>query len=376
MQVRKRKRKSSTGRLILLSINGLFVFFLLLSYLAPYLNPKHFWPIAFFGLAYPLLLILNLGFSLFWLLKRSKVALLSFFFILVGYVPLKKHFGFHAQPSETIIKQRDTTSVRILTYNVHLFRKDDQNPAPETKSAITTLIQSVSPDIVCLQEFYTRKRGKYNTKLRLASDLGLAYSYFQPVFENDYEAFGLIILSRYPIKNAGCLPDYKAKKTLNRVIYADIVKEKKVFRVYNIHLQSIGFQPRDYAFVKDVQNHAFEKTDVASTRRIGGQLKRAFYERSEQAKHVKEEIDRCRKPVIITGDFNDTPLSYAVNTIASNLNNSFASKGQGWGITYNGDFPNFQIDYILSSKVFVVEHYQILKKKLSDHYAVWSDLRL
>ncbi|MGK9127800.1 endonuclease/exonuclease/phosphatase family protein [Olivibacter sp. SA151] len=375
-KIRKGKRKRSLGKFVLLGINALCVLLLCLSYLAPYIDPQSFWPLAFFGLGYPIFLLANLVFIILWALKKSKYLILSLLCILCGYVPLKKHIGFRSKPDEASIKRPDSSSIRVLTYNVHLFRKEDQDVRPKTKTAVTELILSVSPDIVCMQEFYTRKKGKYNSRQNMAPALGLSYSYFHPVVENEYEAYGLIILSRYPIKNAGSIPNYQGKRTLNRAIYADIVKNGRAFRVYNIHLQSIGFQPQDYAFVKDVKSRSFENDNVASTKRIGSRLKHAFFERSEQAKRIKEEINRCRKPVIITGDFNDTPLSFAVHTVSSDLNNSFEKKGAGWGITYNGEFPNFQIDYILSSKTFEVKHYQILKKKLSDHYAVWSDLAL
>lgn len=373
---RKGKTKRSLGKILLLSANALCVLFLCLSYLAPYVDPQTFWPLAFFGLGYPILLLANLIFILYWLLRKSTFFFLSLLCILCGYVPFKKHFGFNSKPDDAAVKHPDSTNIRVLTYNVHLFREHDQDLQPKTKAAVTELIHSVSPDIVCMQEFYTRKKGKYNNKRDMAPALGLPYSYFHPVIENEYEAYGLIILSRYPIKNAGAIPNYQGKRTLNRAIYADVVKDGRAFRVYNIHLQSIGFQPQDYAFVKDVKNRSFENDNVASTRRIGSRLKSAFSERSVQAKHLKEEINRCRKPVIITGDFNDTPLSFAVHTVANDLNNSFEKKGTGWGITYNGEFPNFQIDYILSSKAFEVMRYQVLKKQLSDHYAVWSDLKL
>jgi len=376
MAARKRKKSKSIIKPILLILNALAVLLLLFSYLAPYIDPKFFWPFAFFGLAYPILLFINLCFFIYWLLHKSIVCLLSFIPLILGYVPLKKHIGFSNNPNRQEVDQRDSTFLRVLTYNVHLFRQEDSNTTPKTKEEITELIRSVKPDIVCLQEFYTRKHGKYNTKQHLAPQLGLPYSYFKPIYENDYEAYGLIILSRYPIQQAGSIPDYRERKTLNRVIYADIFRNGRAFRVYNIHLQSIGFEPQDYAFVRDVQKHAFEKDNVASTRRIGSRLKWAFIERSEQARHVKDEINKCKKPVILMGDFNDTPLSYAVNTIATDLKNSFVEKGSGWGVTYNGEFPNFQIDYILSSKTFEIQHYQILKKKLSDHYAIWSDLKL
>lgn len=376
MRAKKRKRKRGLGNFALLGINAVCILLLCLSYLAPYVDPQSFWPMAFFGLGYPIFLLTNFLFVLLWAFKKSKLLILSLLCILCGYIPLRKHIGFNSKPDKESIKHPDSNSIRVLTYNVHLFREEDHDVQPKTKKAVTELIQSVSPDIVCMQEFYTRKKGKYNNRQNMAPALGLPYSYFHPVIENEYEAYGLIILSRHPIKNAGSIPNYQGKKTLNRAIYADIVKNGRAFRIYNIHLQSIGFQPRDYAFVKDVKSRSFENDNVASTKRIGSRLKHAFFERSAQAKQIKAEINRCRKPVIITGDFNDTPLSFAVRTISDDLNNSFEKKGSGWGITYNGEFPNFQIDYILSSKAFKVKHYQILKKKLSDHYAVWSDLTL
>ena len=87
-------------------------------------------------------------------------------------------------------------------------------------------------------------------------------------------------------------------------------------------------------------------------------------------------MNNCDIPFVIAGDFNDTPASYAVTKITDSLNNAFIQKGQGLGRTYNGKFPNFQIDYIATSKDFEVENYHIIKAKLSDHFPVRSDLSL
>jgi endonuclease/exonuclease/phosphatase family metal-dependent hydrolase len=62
--------------------------------------------------------------------------------------------------------------------------------------------------------------------------------------------------------------------------------------------------------------------------------------------------------------------------MSEGLHNSFRKKGSGLGITYNGDFPNFQIDYILASPEFEIRNYLITDKKLSDHYPVRSDVEL
>jgi len=91
---------------------------------------------------------------------------------------------------------------------------------------------------------------------------------------------------------------------------------------------------------------------------------------------IKEDAAKCPYPYIISGDFNDTPTSYAVNKMSEGLKNAFCEKGSGFGRTYNGDFPNYQIDYIMASPAFNVLSYQIIEKKLSDHYPVRSDLVL
>jgi endonuclease/exonuclease/phosphatase family metal-dependent hydrolase len=85
---------------------------------------------------------------------------------------------------------------------------------------------------------------------------------------------------------------------------------------------------------------------------------------------------KCKTPYLIAGDFNDTPASYVVTQITEKLNNAFIKKGSGFGTTYNGKFPNFQIDYIATSKDLEVLNYKIEKAKLSDHFPVRSDLKL
>ena len=91
---------------------------------------------------------------------------------------------------------------------------------------------------------------------------------------------------------------------------------------------------------------------------------------------IKDHAAQCPYPYIISGDFNDTPSSYAVNAMAQGLKNAFREKGSGFGRTYNGNFPNYQIDYIMASPQFEVADYQIIEKRLSDHYPVRSDLLL
>ena len=76
------------------------------------------------------------------------------------------------------------------------------------------------------------------------------------------------------------------------------------------------------------------------------------------------------------GDFNDTPASYAATQMNKGMRNAFQEKGSGLGITYNGDFPNFQIDYVLASPEIKVNTYRLIKKNYSDHYPIRVNVSL
>lgn len=346
---------------------------LLLSYLAPVINPQTFWPFAFLGIAYLPLLAINGLFVVYWLVRRARFAIIPLFAILVGWNTLQKHYGFSSPVPESIVTSPDTGSIRILTYNVHFFREFEQKDTKMTiREQAMQLMDSVSPDVICIQEYYTRQQGKYDMAKEFERKIGMSYHYVSPTAQNDYEAYGMAVFSRYPIVGSGVLPEHEYG--VNRIIYTDIDKEGRVFRVYNVHLRSFGFQKEDYDFINN-PSKAIEQ-DAASTKRIGARLKHAFRARSAQAEALREHSRSCDLPYLIAGDFNDTPLSYAVNEVSAGLRNAFREKGRGWGVTYNGDFPNFQIDYILSSKAFEVQHYQVIKAKLSDHYPVWADFRL
>ena len=372
---RKRGRTKQLGffNKAALLVNLFAVAGLLLSYLAPVINPQAFWPIAFFGIAYLPLLVINGLFVAYWLVRHARYAAISLLTVLLGWSVLQKHFGFNGKVPERVVSAPDTAHIRLLTYNVHFFRTFEQKDTELTiRKEAMQLMDSVSPDVICIQEYYTRKKGKYNMTAEFEREIGMPYHYVSPTAQNDYEAYGMAIFSRYPIVGSGILPDHEYG--VNRIIYADIDKGGQVFRVYNIHLRSFGFQKEDYDFINN-PTKTIEK-DAASTKRIGGRLKHAFTARSAQAEALREHSRSCSLPYLIAGDFNDTPLSYAVNEVSSGLRNAFRETGRGWGVTYNGDFPNFQIDYILSTKAFTVHHYQIIKEKLSDHFPVWADLQL
>ena len=58
-------------------------------------------------------------------------------------------------------------------------------------------------------------------------------------------------------------------------------------------------------------------------------MKTGFIRRAVQADFIKDEINQSPFPVIVCGDFNDVPNSYAYETISEGLQDAFVKKGMG-----------------------------------------------
>lgn len=370
MRRRKRSKFSYFSKTVLL-VNIIAAVLLLLSYTASFINPHTFWPLAFFGLAYPLFLLLNLAFIVYWLIRSPLYALISLLCVLIGFKFLTGYVGFREKTAISVPKSSQNF-IRVMTYNVHSFKQFGDKNDEFTKDQILDIIRNEQPDVLCIQEFFSRNKGEYNFRKLVAEVMKSNNYYFVPSLKNEYEAIGMAIFTKLPILDKGNIPFENV--TGNEAVFIDLEFKGRPFRVYNVHFQSISFGPEDYRYLKKVTKDI--DTDIRSSRRIGSRLKQAFLKRSNQVKVVKEHAAKCKTPYLVAGDFNDTPVSYAVNTMAEGMTNGFRKKGSGLGITYNGDFPNFQIDYILASEGFDIKNYQIINKKLSDHFPVRTDLEL
>ncbi|WP_419802727.1 endonuclease/exonuclease/phosphatase family protein [Mucilaginibacter sp.] len=344
---------------------------ILLSLLASVVDPRTCWWLAFFGLAYSPLLIVNIIFCLYWLLRFNKLMFIPLISILVGWPILVSSVNIRSSYPEGPKKSADY--LRLMTYNVHSFKGVGPGDVKPTRTQILKLIDDDQPDVICLPEFFSRKKGEFAMVDSLKKTLNTPYYFRFTVDDINYEGNGLAVFSKFPIINKGII-SFGDQNSTNQCIFIDIKTAKRVVRVYAVHLQSIRFMPEDYQVIDSISKA--EESKLHSYRRILAKLKSAFLKRSEQVYLVKNHAATSPYPFIIAGDFNDTPASFAVNKMAKGLKNAFREKGSGFCTTYNGDFPNFQIDYILAHPDFNVINYKVFKKKLSDHYAIRADLLL
>ena len=98
--------------------------------------------------------------------------------------------------------------------------------------------------------------------------------------------------------------------------------------------------------------------------------------RAEQVQEIRNHMEQCPHPIIVSGDFNDVPQSFAYQTIAQGLKDHFQESGRGIGTTFGGSIPFLRIDYILSSPTIASSKTYIVRDDYSDHFPVISLLNL
>jgi endonuclease/exonuclease/phosphatase family metal-dependent hydrolase len=364
----KSKGKISLASKLMLFVNLIFICLLLLSYLSLYISPVKFWPIAFAGFAYPILLLINIFFVLFWLVFLKRYFLLSLIAILLGFNQIKTYIKF----SGTDHKLSYENSLKVMTYNVRLFdlynwRSDSSK---STRSAIFNLFKEESPDILCLQEYYSGAGKHADFADSICEKVGYKYRNVELINkENAGLPYGLAIFSKSPI-----IATYKLNFPNSKVNFChacDICVGKDTIRVLNLHLESVKFGKEDYNFVSEITNTPANNDNLKKgSWAIFSKMKNAYIKRAAQIETVARYIKESPYPVIFCGDFNDTPVSYSYRQINNELEDSFVEEGQGLGQTHNSMIPFLRIDYIFHSKSLQLVDFKTIEKDYSDHFPV------
>ena len=136
----------------------------------------------------------------------------------------------------------------------------------------------------------------------------------------------MAIYSNYPQINKKTV-EIDGLKMNNSCIYSDIVINLDTVRVYNIHLASNFFQDKDLDYLISAEKEKVKSGMVD----IGKKLKFSFERRGREVDQIKKHIKNSPYPIIICGDFNDTPVSYAYQQLGYNMKDAFIESGNGLG---------------------------------------------
>lgn len=343
-------------RNIFLILNVLLALTLVSTYLARIVNPAKLWIPALIGLLYPYLLLANIIFITVWAIFKRRFSLISIIAIALGFNIFKSYLNF--MPS----RNSEATELKVLTYNVHQFKDHTENH--KTGNKFYTFFEEEQPDILCIQEAY------YSGKDLQPDDLLTSkYSFKYKHLTKASSHYGIITYSKFPIINKDQIRFEGSSNIFN---YSDIIYKNDTVRIYNCHLESYGIQFDQYTFMDTL---TFDEQRIQEFKALGKKLKEGNQNRVPQIKALIKNIKDCPYPIIVCGDFNDTPISYSYGQMTKLLSDSFVEAGNGLSFTYRRRYTPYRIDYIFHSKEFKAYNYKKYDLNYSDHDPVSTTLK-
>ena len=328
------------------------------------LNPADHPLLACSGMMFPVFALTNLGFLLFWLVVTWRKVWIPIVGFLLAFQPVKTYMPLNPR------QEVPEGAIKVLTYNVCSyggnFKYDD------AFERIVGYLDEQQADIVCLQEDVDSWR-RY------------AFDYYRKVYpyndttifvQNELSFNGMGIHTRYPILRK------------ERILYESLANGSVAYflqvgddtlLVVNNHLEGTHLSKEDRTRYKDMLRGDLQTDTVkAESIHIIDKLGQSAAKRAPEAEAVRRYIsEHSQYPVIVCGDFNDTPISYAHRTMAQGLTDCFIASGRGIGLSYNQKGFWVRIDNILCSSHFTPYNCQVDSKiDFSDHNPMMCWLKM
>lgn len=357
---------------------GLMAFYLL-ACLVPFFKPGTYWVFAILGLVFPFLFLGMLLLFFYFVIRKSKWAIICLTVLLVGFKQVSVFFSFGKSSKFDVTIAPG--NVRVMTWNLSSWGESNRKVKsnPNYQKEMVDLIKKTNADVLCFQEYlYYKDRKYYDSVIPSLRDFGYRYSYFaksnytKRIYKTTFLTQS-VILSKYPITDSAYL-FYDEKEFAEPLIYVDVAINNKKMRVFSTHLQSVHFENYDYAALQKLKEPV--EASVVQSRAVLYKLKQAYKKRAPEADILHSKILESPYPVIVCGDLNDVPNSYTYFKVSNGLKDAFLKKGNGLGRTFRYISPTLRIDYIFADKKFKVIKYNRIKVPYSDHYPITADFDL
>jgi endonuclease/exonuclease/phosphatase family metal-dependent hydrolase len=349
-----------------------FALSLLASAATVYINPKYLHIFAFGGFAFTALWFINLFFLIFNLLRKRWRAI----YPLIAILLTLGHFINSIQISGIFKSKNFNTdhTLKVMSFNTRMFDYYEWTGKKKINEEVFDFIRKQNPDVICFQEFFSaRDKKSYNETHIVARLNQFKYRHIEyNIIRKDGRSYGQATFSKYPIVAQKPL---NFRNTNNFSIQTDIRVNNQTIRFFNNHLESVRLKAEHYNLI-DSLNFKSDKEKAAGMIEIMSKLRTALAQRASQAETIARHISNSPYPVVVCGDFNDTPVSYVYHTMRGKLSDSFTNAGIGFGQTYNGRLPAFRIDFIFHDKRFETLQYKTFNVKFSDHFPIMATINL
>lgn len=355
---RRKKRRSVAGLvfdIVMMALSACVAVLFVATLLVPALGPDVTGWVSTVGLIAPFVYAAQLLLTLYWIVRwrvgmmvpMVLLTVIALFNLSMFYkVTFRRSYG---EP------EYERTAVKVMTYNLRSFIGDDRERCIDS---IVARVKEFNPDILCIQE------SGFND---------IADSLLEPLHPLPRKVsraqLSPAIYSRYPMVRAGRID------TMKNFVWADVAMRDDTVRVFSVHLHTTAINSDDSRYIE--QREFLDDGDSEKKLRdIVSRLAENNRNRALHARMLDSMIVASPYPVIVCGDFNDTPASYTYRTVSRDLKDAFREAGSGYSHTYRGFFDLLRIDYVLCSDEFEPLSYGVVDSmEYSDHYPVFVRLR-
>ena len=365
----ERRERGFLGRLLVFIMSFMAVIGLIamtLSVVNPYINPQQFVWTSFFGLSFWMIFIYNVLVLFLLVLLWSRKAWIAVLALLISIPGFNKSFSFGN-------KAKADDSFRIMSYNVHFFSDINKElNKEEFANQVMDIVREQAPDVFCCQEFQTFNYNLTRPQCIDAFAEGINFPY---VYYNKNTNYGgNVIFSKYPIEKVTEDSGFGKENLYGVMVSVDAGKKGK-FHVANVHLLSYNITDDELDILtnpSDLQNNL----DTVG-KSVLKKLSYGIVRRSEEIDRMLGGMPTVEGPVIVCGDFNETPLSYIYRKMQkAGYVDAFTKVGRGIKPTYARKLPLLRIDYIWANPEAVPLNFERYRLKASDHYPIILDFSI
>lgn len=325
------------------------------GFMASRFHPEKYADLQWLGIFLPVILGVNMLLVVYWMIRRKCWFIIPLLAVLVNVPNLGNMVQWpykQAQPAKE--------EITFATYNIQ------HGWAGNTLAVATELggiLEEEGVEVICFQEFPA------SGDLQEEVSEALHHYPYHVVHAASPHDLHVALYSKYPILRSGLVPFQDESN--NNAMWADVQARGDTIRLFNCHLQTTSLNQARY--------HLAGIPETGQVLRLRELMNENGVTRARQAGHIRERMDHSPFPVIVCGDFNDTPASYTYRKIKGDLEDSFQKAGRGYGYTYR--YPTLRrflrIDYVLYSKsTFRATRYHSPDLDYSDHKPVIVTLGL
>jgi len=299
--------------------------------------------ISFVSLLYFPLLLLNYILLWYFVNKRNAIWILVLINCFLLTLKLADNFSVNTR---SVLVHKDV-QLTISSFNTNLGKKNLlQNDQLSEKFMQTFKDNKI--DLMCIQEC------DLNIEKAIKKSLS-GYQFYR------YSPLGIdAIVSKYPIIQKGRI---ELHKNDFGCVWTDLDLGKDTVRVYSAHLFSNN----------SIESKNSESFFSNALSKLAG-FKIGAEKRSQEYKKILDHVYKSNYPVILAGDFNDTPNSNMYYSVTKKYKDAFKWRANGLGTTYMRKLINLRLDYLFLDKQFQVLQFKTIDDVLSDHKMIVAKL--